>query len=299
MSETETAKSVTFKVQYGDEIRRFDFLPETYDSLEKEIRSIFKLDSQVQITLTYIDSDGDVITFSSDKELSYALQLFPTCIRLQVTPKKNSVYTPPFARPVTPVAPLTPVTSENSTATPHRLTLPSTLPEVFNQIMTLKEHARFLKRNMKMEDGGQQHFREMKRSYFQQHRGGGGGGDHWTCWKLSSRFVKHVTAPDGVTLPIGFKFTKTWKMANSGAIAWPEGTTFLRVSRLNDFNAPPFVPVPQCPVAPNQEVDISVEMTCPNGPGLYESFWRLVAPSGKKFGQRVRVQIQVCAVIND
>lgn len=51
------------------------------------------------------------------------------------------------------------------------------------------------------------------------------------------------------------------------------------------------VPADGLPV--EDEVDISVDFTAPELPGRYISYWRVVSPSGFKFGQRVWVLIQV------
>jgi len=46
-------------------------------------------------------------------------------------------------------------------------------------------------------------------------------------------------------------------------------------------------------VLPGESIDVSVSLKAPPKEGKYVGYWRLVDPSGKKFGQRVRVQIQV------
>ena len=59
------------------------------------------------------------------------------------------------------------------------------------------------------------------------------------------------------------------------------------------MSGPDSVYVTDSPVNPSDEVDVSVQLIAPFHPGKYVGYWRLVEPSGKKFGQRVRVQIHV------
>jgi hypothetical protein len=51
--------------------------------------------------------------------------------------------------------------------------------------------------------------------------------------------------------------------------------------------------LPEHGLAPDDEVEVSVDLVAPERPGRYVSHWRLVAPAGPKFGHRVWVLIQV------
>lgn len=53
------------------------------------------------------------------------------------------------------------------------------------------------------------------------------------------------------------------------------------------------------PVPIGEEVDVSVDMFSPSRPGRYVGFWRLCAPDGRKFGQRVWVKIDVLSLTSD
>ena len=72
---------------------------------------------------------------------------------------------------------------------------------------------------------------------------------------------------------------------------WPQGSTPICVERLNCLNASP-VNLPTTP-APGAEIDVTVQLTAPKQPGMYQSYFRLLDPTGKKFGQRIRCQIHV------
>ncbi|KAK7501270.1 hypothetical protein BaRGS_00007395 [Batillaria attramentaria] len=106
---------------------------------------------------------------------------------------------------------------------------------------------------------------------------------------LNATFVRDVTLPDGIEVEPGVWLTKTWRMGNSGTMAWPPGTvlrlmwTSLRTEREE-------VPVPQ--VAPGAEVDITVHLLAPSSKGRYESYWHLVC-NGKSVGHRVYCIVKV------
>jgi len=94
----------------------------------------------------------------------------------------------------------------------------------------------------------------------------------------------------GTTLSPGEKFTKIWKMRNEGACAWTENTVLTFVGG-DQLGAPEAVTVPAVPSG--EEIDIAVDMTAPNVPGRYTSYWRLCTPEGHRFGHRVWVDIIV------
>jgi len=108
--------------------------------------------------------------------------------------------------------------------------------------------------------------------------------------KLLARFVNDVTLEDGSVLQPEQPFVKIWKLRNESTIAWPENTRlgFVGGDKLASVEA---VAVPA--VEPGQEVDIAVDMVAPAKPGRYVGYWRLAAPDGARFGQRVWVDVIV------
>jgi len=111
--------------------------------------------------------------------------------------------------------------------------------------------------------------------------------------EFDSRFVSHVSMDDGDKIGPNMKFEKkTWRLRNSGLKSWPVGTKLVLVSYMNEFNAPRNVEiVGECEV--DKEVNVTVPMVSPALIGLYESYWKVCLPSGKKFGQRLRCQVLV------
>jgi len=111
--------------------------------------------------------------------------------------------------------------------------------------------------------------------------------------RLKSKHVADVTIPDNSLLPPDTHVTKTWRLRNNGAIAWPAGCELLFISRLGDnINGPEKVALTE-PVLPDQEVDVSVSFITPAESGRYVGYYRLASPEGDKFGQRVWVSFLI------
>jgi next-to-BRCA1 protein 1 len=112
--------------------------------------------------------------------------------------------------------------------------------------------------------------------------------------KLESRFIQDVSIPDGTIMAPSTPFTKIWRMRNNGSSFWPFGTRLVWVGGDQLTTRISFqleIPVNGLPF--DKEVDIAVDFCAPGRAGRYLSYWRLVSPSGHKFGQRVWVLFQV------
>jgi len=112
---------------------------------------------------------------------------------------------------------------------------------------------------------------------------------HRRVKEIDARFIKHDSFPDNVEVPVGTNFEKSWVIRNIGSLRWPDGCCFLQIDKANDLNAPIRTPVNA--INPNEEVIVTVPMKGPNLPGLYQTYFKLCTPQGKKFGQRMRCQI--------
>lgn len=102
-------------------------------------------------------------------------------------------------------------------------------------------------------------------------------------------FVTDVTIPDHTQIDAGATFTKTWRMRNSGNVAWGDGykLVFVKGTQMRATNSTS-VPV----VDFGAEGNISVELIAPTSPGTYESHWRLQDPAGNFFGDFVFTVIE-------
>lgn len=104
-------------------------------------------------------------------------------------------------------------------------------------------------------------------------------------------YVADVTVPDGTQFRPGERFTKTWRLQNSGTNTWTTdyAMTFFGGAQLS---APTAVQLPTS-VAPGSSVDVSVEMVAPQGTGNYRGFWKMRNASGAQFDFAVYVDINV------
>ncbi len=91
-----------------------------------------------------------------------------------------------------------------------------------------------------------------------------------------AQFVTDVTIPDGTLMKPGETFTKKWRIRNVGSCAW-NGYSMVFDSG-DSMGGPATTAIPA--VNPNQEVDLSVNLTAPSAPGTYRGYWRIVTNGG-------------------
>jgi hypothetical protein len=95
-----------------------------------------------------------------------------------------------------------------------------------------------------------------------------------------------VTIPDGTTMTANQDFVKTWKIKNTGICTWETGYGLI-FSYGEKMNGKP-VPL-SINVAPEQEVDVSVNLRAPGKAGNYFSAWQMVNPKGIPFGDKEHI----------
>ncbi len=103
-----------------------------------------------------------------------------------------------------------------------------------------------------------------------------------------AKFVADVTVPDGTQYDKGKDFLKTWKMQNSGACDWPDGTVAAYASG-EKMGAPDSVKIGA--VKSGNSVEISVKMKAPDQDNNFKATWRLVDDKGNLFGEAFTVVI--------
>jgi len=89
--------------------------------------------------------------------------------------------------------------------------------------------------------------------------------------------VEDVTYPDNTVVPQGEKFTKTWKLQNTGTCAWT-GYTIAFVSG-DRMDSPDSAPVPE--TAAKSTVDVSIDLLAPSNDGAYLGIYELRNASGE------------------
>jgi len=107
-------------------------------------------------------------------------------------------------------------------------------------------------------------------------------------------FIEDVTVPDDTVFWQGERFTKTWKIENTGTTIWNTGY------RLIYYHGEPImcneeymnVYLTQS-VDPNNQVTLSVKMTAPDILGTYVNHFVMINDKGEVFGDPLYVQIKV------
>ncbi len=95
-------------------------------------------------------------------------------------------------------------------------------------------------------------------------------------------FNRDVSIPDDTRFSPGQKFTKTWRLTNSGTCTWNQQYTLKfkdgdQMSGLSSANL-------SATIAPSQTVDLSVDLVAPASNGTYRGNWVLVDDQNNQFG---------------
>jgi len=91
-----------------------------------------------------------------------------------------------------------------------------------------------------------------------------------------AQFIRDVTIPDGTVFAPGATFTKTWRLKNSGTCTWSAYSLVFDTGDVMGGASPTTIGT----VSPNQEVDLSVNLTAPATAGSYRGYWRIRNASG-------------------
>ena len=93
-------------------------------------------------------------------------------------------------------------------------------------------------------------------------------------------FVKDVTVPDGTPVKIGTTLSKTWRIRNTGTVAWQD-RALVRLTPQDERLCASADRVAVSRTAAGQEVDITVEFTAPQYPGSCRTDWKMVDQHGQ------------------
>ena len=107
-----------------------------------------------------------------------------------------------------------------------------------------------------------------------------GSGNIVPCYR--AEYVADLTIPDGTIIAPGASFMKRWSVKNTGSCSW--NSTYKFVFMDGDvlggafvYNFPGFA-------APQDTVEIPVQLYAPTSTGSYTGFWKIQAPDGTIFG---------------
>jgi len=83
--QNETTKlDVHVKVEYNEEYRRFVVETLSFAHLDTTLRSLLNIDAAHPIKILFLDDEKDWVLITSDAELSYAVELSASLLRLSV-----------------------------------------------------------------------------------------------------------------------------------------------------------------------------------------------------------------------
>ncbi len=113
-----------------------------------------------------------------------------------------------------------------------------------------------------------------------------------------AQFITDISIPDGTVFNPNKNFTKTWELKNIGSCTWTTAYTLAFFSGDAMSGSTPLYLTN--PVAPGQNIDLSVPLKSPGTPGSYRGYWLLRNASGAIVpvvdgyqGQSFYVQIDV------
>ena len=106
-----------------------------------------------------------------------------------------------------------------------------------------------------------------------------------------SLYVADITALDGTDYLPNQAFVKTWRIRNAGTSTWT--TDYYVVFISGDQMGGPATQRLPLSVAPNADVDISVNLVAPAATGRYRGYWKLMNSAGKLFDDPFYVEIDV------
>jgi hypothetical protein len=91
-----------------------------------------------------------------------------------------------------------------------------------------------------------------------------------------AQFLRDVSIPDGTVFAPGATFTKTWRLKNTGTCTWSGYSLAFDSGDSMSGASPTTIGT----VSPNQEVDLSVNLTAPPTAGSYRGYWRIRNATG-------------------
>ncbi|KAI9283010.1 hypothetical protein BC943DRAFT_328101 [Umbelopsis sp. AD052] len=111
--------------------------------------------------------------------------------------------------------------------------------------------------------------------------------------ELFARFVDDVNIPDGTIVAAKSRFLKIWNMVNEGTQEWPQGTQLVFCGGDSLASSPSTTTFAVPVTKPGKNAYVTADLQAPAKPGRYVSYFRLITPTGTRFGHRVWCDILV------
>ncbi len=100
-----------------------------------------------------------------------------------------------------------------------------------------------------------------------------------------------VNVPDNTQMTAGQQFVKTWRVRNNGSCTWGAGYGLVYAGYSDQMSGK--AQALAGAVAPDQEVEVSVQFIAPSKAGQYVSAWEMANASGRVFPKVIFVKIIV------
>ena len=109
-------------------------------------------------------------------------------------------------------------------------------------------------------------------------------------------YVADVTIPDNTQIRAGEKFTKTWRLKNTGTCIWNQryALVFVGGDRMGAVITTPLSETP-----PGATLEISVELTAPTADGFYTGLFELRNPVARSISIGAVTSIWVKIMVGD
>jgi len=301
-------------IENSDEIRRFATESANFGQICDTIKQIFSINAPFSIK--YKDNEGDLLIISNDLELKEAICLSQP-LRIFISLSNNPI--PKFSEPQQFVLLSTDekqkTTVDNSNKTEKqchwkrfwknnpemkesREQIQATKLRVFaarDKVITAKKELMAAREDLfTIKKKLWEKIRIAREKKLAENPSSTENTDIKCPNKVFSRFVKHVTFPEGSELHPCREFIKAWRVRNEANKSWPVNTKLQFVGKSEEDRLTDQASYDAGTLAPGQEKDISIPMKTPTKPGRYISFWRFYDPENKlKFGQRLCAQVNV------
>lgn len=105
----------------------------------------------------------------------------------------------------------------------------------------------------------------------------------------NAAYFESETIPDGTEFETGESFTKTWRIRNIGTCTWNTNYELL-FSSGDQMGGPNSKNLTQS-VAPNEVVDVAVDLEAPTSEGTYKGIWNIADDGGTTFVNNIWVEI--------
>jgi len=100
------------------------------------------------------------------------------------------------------------------------------------------------------------------------------------CYR--AEYVADVTIPDGTIVSPGASFMKRWSVKNTGSCTWNSSYKFVFMD--GDVLGGAYVYNFPAVAAPNQTVEIPIQLYAPTENGAFTGYWKIQAPDKTVFG---------------